>query len=139
MIQVNETKQSSINAIMATAREQIKDILGMPVSITYKIKVNDISTEHVIQTVCKVCKITWSSMSDNSKKTEIVVPRQICMWFLRHYAGLSTPKIVKEFGKDDATTARSAIERVQNMIETNDPLYAPAIAEIERCLLKLAE
>jgi chromosomal replication initiation ATPase DnaA len=145
MIKLNTQKQSSIDQVMTGTVEQIKAILGRSVSITYKIKVNDVSAEHIIQTVCKVCNTTWSKINDKSKERDIVIPRQLINWCLFHYAGFSLTRIAQEYDRAedsvcvDHSVVRRSLDRVRDMIDTGDSLYKVPLDQIERCLLKLTE
>jgi chromosomal replication initiator protein len=44
---------------------------------------------------------------------DIVVPRQIAMYMLRNELHLSFPKIAKELGRKDHTTAIHSVEKIQ--------------------------
>jgi len=44
---------------------------------------------------------------------EIVVPRQIAMYILRSELHLSFPKIARELGRKDHTTAIHSVEKIQ--------------------------
>lgn len=138
-VPIEQQKQMRIKEVMDNTSKQLKDILGKPVTLIYKLKVNDISAEHIIQTVCKVCNITWSKMMDKSKSLEVVVPRQITAWLLARYCGYTQEKIAQEFGKADHSVVSHMIQRVNEMLDTNDELYTRPLKTIESCILKLTE
>lgn len=132
-------KQLRIKEVMDNTSKQLKEILGKPVTLIYKIKVNDISAEHIIQTVCKICNITWSEMIGKTKTNHVVVPRQLTAWLLALYCGYTREKIAQEFGKADHSVITHMIQRVNDMLDTNDELYTRPLKTIESCILKLTE
>ena len=47
---------------------------------------------------------------------DIVVPRQIAMYMLRNELHLSFPKIAKELGRKDHTTAIHSVEKIEKEV-----------------------
>lgn len=136
---INKSTKERVNSIMNEAINKVKEELARPVSITYNIKFNDISAEHIIQTVCKVCNTTWSKMMSDTRKMEALVPRHITIWLLYKYTGMSHAQVARYINRVDHTNSVHAVESVDRMIETNDPLYVTPLMTIEKCLLKLTE
>ena len=50
---------------------------------------------------------------------EIVVPRQVAMYLLRSELHLSFPKIARELGRKDHTTAIHSVEKIEKEIKLN--------------------
>lgn len=139
MMSLNTETQMAIDGIMSETMTKLKSIIGRPVTIVYKIKINDISQDHIIQTVCRICNTTWSDMISKSQKNEVLIPRQICMWVLNKYAGVSLNELAKLFDKCDHTSTMRSVMVVSNMIDTENEKYCEKIKLIEKCLLKLTE
>jgi chromosomal replication initiation ATPase DnaA len=139
IIQTEIQRNNSIKLVMESTSQQLRDILGKPVTLIYKIKVNDISPEHIIQTVCKICNTTWSAITSESRQQKVIVPRQLTAWLLARYCGYTREKIAKEFGKADHSVVTHMIHRVNEMLDTKDELYLQPLQAIENCILKLTE
>jgi chromosomal replication initiator protein len=64
---------------------------------------------------------------------EIVVPRQIAMYILRSELHLSFPKIARELGRKDHTTAIHSVEKIEKE-KAFDQEVRMAIADIKERL-----
>jgi chromosomal replication initiator protein len=80
------------------------------------------SYQKVIQFVAEFYDMNPKDLFQNSRKKEIVRPRQIAMYFLRKEINYSFPYIGKKFGGKDHTTAIYAFEKVSHEIEINENL-----------------
>ena len=78
--------------------------------------------QKVIKVVCDFYGLDRKEIFLNSRKKEIVRPRQIAMYFLRSELNSSYPFIGKKFGGKDHTTAIYACEKIQNEIKKNEQL-----------------
>lgn len=136
---LTEQAQSGVNAVLNDTKKRLTEIIGKPVSVIYRIKVNDISPDHIIQTVCRVCNTTWSRILDKTRQREVTVPRQLIAWMMYNYCGLTHRMIALKFGNDDHTFSVHMVERVNDMIATNDELYMQPLRIVESCILKLTD
>jgi chromosomal replication initiation ATPase DnaA len=136
-MRLNERDQERVNDILGETNRQLREVVGKPVSVIYRIRVNDISVQHVIQTVCRVCGVTWSQVLDKNKENTVLVPRQLIAWMLVKYCGLTHERVSKELNRGDHSTVTRMLQRVNEMIETSDPLYMVPLQTAEECILKL--
>lgn len=72
-----------------------------------------ISSKEVIKTVAEFYGVEEESIIDKNRKKEVVKPRQICMYILRHNLNLSYPEIGKRLGGRDHTTVMHACESIK--------------------------
>ncbi len=87
-----------------------------------KSKNNPITTKLVINTVINYYNIEFEQLISNSRKKELVMPRQIIMYLLRKETNISYPLIGKEVGDRDHTTVIHAFNKINNEINKNERL-----------------
>ncbi len=75
-----------------------------------------ISAEKVIQIVCDFYNISSREVLSKTRKKEVVLPRQVIMYFLREEINLSLPSIGVKLGNKDHTTVGYACEKVGEKI-----------------------
>lgn len=71
-----------------------------------------ISARQVVERVSKHFQIPIEDILGPKRDKDIVVPRQIAMYILRSELHLSFPKIARELGRKDHTTAIHSVEKV---------------------------
>ena len=81
-----------------------------------------VSQKRVIQKVAEFYEITEKDIFNNSRRKEIVRPRQIAMYLLRKEMNYSYPAIGRRFGGKDHTTAIYAFEKISKKIKESDKL-----------------
>ena len=64
---------------------------------------------------------------------DIVVPRQVAMYMLRSELHLSFPKIARELGRKDHTTAIHSVEKIEKEVAFDSEIKS-AITEIKERL-----
>jgi len=77
---------------------------------------------HVLERVADFYDLSMSELTGSKRDKEIVLPRQIAMYLLREEMHLSYPKIARELGKKDHTTAIHSCEKIEKELEFNEPL-----------------
>jgi chromosomal replication initiator protein len=77
---------------------------------------------HVLEKVSDYYDISISELTGLKRDKEIVLPRQIAMYLLREELHLSYPKVARELGKKDHTTAIHSCEKIEKELEYNEPL-----------------
>jgi chromosomal replication initiator protein len=93
-------------------------------------KINRVITkERVISIIAGYFDIPIEQLSVPSKRTEILFPRQVAMYFIRKYTILSYRQIGFLFCGQDHSTAIHAVNEVNNLM--HDCRYKPIIDEIE--------
>ena len=78
--------------------------------------------QKVIKIVAEFYSLDRKDLFLNSRKKEIVKPRQVAMYFLRNELNSSYPFIGKKFGGKDHTTAIYACEKISQEIKENEQL-----------------
>lgn len=90
---------------------------------TLKNIVHDIDTEvgidYIQKTVSEFFQVDISEIKSKSRKKEIVIPRQVAMYFSKLYTNHSYKVIGHHFGGRDHSTVIHALHSVEDMIETN--------------------
>jgi chromosomal replication initiation ATPase DnaA len=131
-----ETERKVVNDIIEKAKQDITNAIGRTATIILRLKVNHLNPELIIQQVCTTCKVTWSQVVNKGREREYVTPRHLICWLITHYCGL-TPDKIAQFIHRDRTTVLYAIENVNNMLDTNNPMYVHPLVEIEKLLLNI--
>jgi len=72
-----------------------------------------ISARQVIERTARHFQIPIEDILGPKRDKDIVVPRQIAMYMLRSELHLSFPKIARELGRKDHTTAMHSIEKIE--------------------------
>ncbi len=91
----------------------------------------EVSIEYIINVVTDRMNVTLEEFQSKSKKREIVMARQLAMYFARKYANCSYSMIGKKCGNKDHSTVIYAIQTVENLIEKDKQIRALA-SEIEK-------
>lgn len=86
--------------------------------------------------ICRVFGITPLELKTKSQKRAVSIPRYIAMYLFRKHENKTCHEIAKRFKKANHATTCHAITMVQNLIDTNDRVYAGKIAEIEKAILE---
>ena len=105
-------EQRGINLTKETAEEIIK-------KHTRK-NPDNITPSQIIKSVAMFFEISVEELVGHCRKKEIVVPRQIAMYFLRDSLELSYPHIGDIVGKRDHTTVIHAYEKIKQEIHKNN-------------------
>jgi chromosomal replication initiator protein len=80
---------------------------------TAKTRPKHISAKQIIERTAKHFQIPLEDMLGPKRDKDIVVPRQIAMYMLRSELHLSFPKIARELGRKDHTTAIHSVEKIE--------------------------
>jgi chromosomal replication initiator protein len=72
-----------------------------------------ISAKQIIERVARHYQVPMEDIMGPKRDKDIVVPRQIAMYMLRSELHLSFPKIARELGRKDHTTAIHSIEKIE--------------------------
>lgn len=80
---------------------------------TNKNRPRHISPRQVVERTAKHFHIPVEELTGPKRDKDIVVPRQIAMYVLRSVLHLSFPKIAKELGRKDHTTAIHSVEKIE--------------------------
>jgi len=99
--------------------ESVKQIISSLSSYT---KQKHITPKQLIEMVADFYDIAVSDLIGNSRKKELVVPRQIAMYLMREELNASYPNIGQELGGRDHTTAMHACNKISKEINSNEKI-----------------
>jgi chromosomal replication initiator protein len=89
-----------------------------------------ISARQIIERTARHFQIPMEDILGPKRDKDIVVPRQVAMYMLRSELHLSFPKIAKELGRKDHTTAIHSIEKIEKEAQLDADIRA-AISSIK--------
>ncbi len=92
-----------------------------------------LSAKQVVERTARHYQITIDEILGPKRDKDIVVPRQVAMYMLRSELHLSFPKIARELGRKDHTTAIHSVEKIEKESAIDADIRA-AIAEIKERL-----
>ncbi len=92
-----------------------------------------LSPKQIIERTAKHFQIPLDDILGPKRDKDIVVPRQIAMYMLRSELHLSFPKIARELGRKDHTTAIHSVEKIEKESSLDADIRS-AIAEIKERL-----
>jgi chromosomal replication initiator protein len=98
-----------------------------------KTRPKHISAKQIIERTAKHFELPMEDILGPKRDKDIVVPRQVAMYMLRSELHLSFPKIARELGRKDHTTAIHSVEKIEKESARDADLRA-AIAEIKERL-----
>ncbi|MBI2410603.1 MAG: chromosomal replication initiator protein DnaA [Candidatus Kerfeldbacteria bacterium] len=79
-----------------------------------------ITTKKILNTVAEFYEVDMKDIVGNSRKKELVVPRQIAMYLMREEIHASYPNIGQELGGRDHTTAMHACQKITKMVHDDE-------------------
>ncbi|MEK7608980.1 MAG: helix-turn-helix domain-containing protein, partial [Patescibacteria group bacterium] len=115
---LNRVAMSCRVANTPTTLEKVKSILATT-NQTNNFKT---TPKVIIKTVSEFYDIKEEDLINQSRKREIVLPRQICMYLMREELKNSYPFIGDKFGGRDHTTVMHACEKITKELQVNENL-----------------
>jgi chromosomal replication initiator protein len=107
--------------------ELTKSIIGKIVKDTNK----EINISYIQEIVSKFFNISINEMKDKARKKEIVIARQVAMYFSKDFTNNSLKSIGFHFGGRDHSTVIHAVQSVNDMIDT-DSIFKKNVEEIKK-------
>ncbi|MBP6962638.1 chromosomal replication initiator protein DnaA [Candidatus Saccharibacteria bacterium] len=89
-----------------------------------------ITAKQIIEQTARYYSLDLSDLMSPKRDREIVVPRQIAMHLLRSELKLSFPKIARECGRKDHTTAIHAVDKITRELAI-DPQLRQQVVELK--------
>jgi chromosomal replication initiator protein len=89
-----------------------------------------ISAKQIIERTARHFQIPIEDIMGPKRDKDIVVPRQVAMYMLRSELHLSFPKIARELGRKDHTTAIHSVEKIEKESQFDADIRA-AISQIK--------
>ena len=99
-------------------------------------KLKPLSPRAVIERVASYFDLLPADLLGAKRDRDIVLPRQITMYLMRHEMDLSFPKIAAAVGGRDHTTAMHSVSKIEKAIEHDDNLRADVQSLRERLQLQ---
>lgn len=97
--------------------DSVKELLS---AFSQTSKRGAVTTKKILETVCEYYEVDKKALQGNSRKKELVVPRQIAMYLMREEVHASYPNIGQELGGRDHTTAMHACQKIKKLIEDDE-------------------
>jgi chromosomal replication initiator protein len=94
---------------------------------------SDVSVDYIQKTVADYFRVELEAMKGKIKKREIVIPRQVAMYFCKRYTQLTLALIGENFGGRDHSTVIHALESVEDMMKT-DANFKNSVEELTKKL-----
>ncbi|HEY5152566.1 MAG TPA: chromosomal replication initiator protein DnaA [Candidatus Saccharimonadales bacterium] len=98
-----------------------------------KTRPKHLSAKQIIERTARHFQIPFEDIVGPKRDKDIVVPRQVAMYMLRNELKLSFPKIAKELGRKDHTTAIHSVDKIDREARLDASLRM-AISEIREHL-----
>ncbi len=102
---------------VAPSLEVVKEVVA---SITMSQKRGGITSRELLKVVSEYFDITLDELTGQSRRKELVVPRQITMFLMREELDASYPTIGKELGDRDHTTAMHAYGKIKRDMDNEE-------------------
>ncbi|VAW27752.1 Chromosomal replication initiator protein DnaA [hydrothermal vent metagenome] len=84
-----------------------------------RIRPKHVSAKNVVEKTAKYFSVELPDIVGPKRDREVVVPRQIAMYLLRSELHMSFPKVARELGRKDHTTAIHSVDKIEQAIATN--------------------
>lgn len=98
-----------------------------------KVRPKHITAKQIIEKTAKYFSISFEDITSAKRDKDIVVPRQVAMYLLRNELHLSFPKITRELGRKDHTTAMHSVEKIEHELNY-DPTLKQCVSDIKEKL-----
>lgn len=98
-----------------------------------KTRPKHLSAKQIIERTARHFQIPFEEIIGPKRDKDIVVPRQVAMYMLRNELKLSFPKIARELGRKDHTTAIHSVDKIDREARSDASLRM-AISEIREHL-----
>ena len=126
-----------INSIMAHSTVYNKDIdLALAKQIVKKVvryERKTINVDDIVKTVCKHYGLELSAIHARTRKSEVVLARQVAMFLTKKYTDYSTSKIGQLIGNKNHATVIYAFRTINGQIDV-DKTFRTEIEELEKSL-----
>jgi chromosomal replication initiator protein len=99
---------------------RVQQLLAADVAARPKLK--PLVAKIIIERVAAYFDLQPSDITGAKRDKEIVVPRQVTMYLMRHEMSLSFPKIAAAVGGRDHTTAMHSVSKIEKLMDTDDNL-----------------
>ncbi len=137
LIQTNIRElEGALNQLLAFCEMRgLEPDIGIATSLLggSKTRPKHLSAKQIVERTAKHFQITIEDILGPKRDKDIVVPRQVAMYILRSELHLSFPKIARELGRKDHTTAIHSVEKIEKEANYDSDIRL-AISEIKERL-----
>lgn len=128
--------EGALNQLLAFCEMRgLKPTLAITTSLlgVNKARPKHLSAKQIVERTARHFQIPVEDMVGPKRDKDIVVPRQVAMYMLRSELHLSFPKIARELGRKDHTTAIHSVDKISKEAQT-DATLRTAISQIKEYL-----
>ncbi len=128
--------EGSLNQVLAFCEMRGLDpTLSIATSLlgASKTRPKHISAKQIVERTARHYQVSLEDILGPKRDKDIVVPRQVAMYILRSELHLSFPKIARELGRKDHTTAIHSVEKIEKESQYDADIRS-AITEIRERL-----
>ncbi len=93
----------------------------------------EVSIDYIQKTISEYFKVDVDDLKDKTRKKEIVIARQVAMYFSKEYTDHSLKAIGYHFGGRDHSTVIHAVQSVNDMMDTSNS-FKSQIEELKKKL-----
>jgi chromosomal replication initiator protein len=134
MVQTNVRElEGALNQLLAFCEmRSLEPSLNVAISVlgSNHSRPKHLSAKQIIERTAKHFQVSVDDILGPKRDKDIVVPRQIAMYILRSELHLSFPKIARELGRKDHTTAIHSVDKIEKESKLDSSLRN-AISEIK--------
>ncbi|MGN6438520.1 MAG: helix-turn-helix domain-containing protein [Agriterribacter sp.] len=122
---------NDIQTVLKSAGESIAQLIGREVEVFYRLKDNRVNVTTIWNAVLAVTGVSDQSIMGKARYKEIVSARQLFCYLAKRYTGLTLVEIGKYLGGRDHTTVIHSLQRMNELIDSNDDIVIDMIAKVE--------
>lgn len=86
------------------------------------VKTSRTTAKHIIEKIANYYQIKIADLIGPKRDKDIVLPRQVAMYLMRNELNLSFPKIAKNLGRKDHTTAIHSVTKIEKQLLYSEDL-----------------
>ena len=102
----------------------LENVQGMLRTISSAAKVpKKTSVDQICGIVCEYYQVALKDIQGPRRQAELVKPRQVIMYLLKHEAGMTFPAIGRTIGGRDHTTAMHSVEKIEREMKKSSDLF----------------
>lgn len=102
----------------------IESVKALLASFSHTPKRGAVTTKKILTTVGQYFEVEHEDIVGNSRKKELVVPRQVAMYLMREEVHASYPNIGQELGGRDHTTAMHACQKIGRLMDEDEKIQS---------------
>jgi len=119
--------EGALNRIIAyhqlnNSKPTLESTKSLLASVTSRVHRGALTAKQVLNIVASFYDVSLDALVGNSRKKELVLPRQIAMFLMREELRSSFPNIGQELGGRDHTTAMHAVMKISQSVERDDKM-----------------